>query len=85
MYYVIDTFNSRKISRHRSVEAAVLSKNKVSRSLKNGAYLPMVIAQDDPNGEGVRISACTFYGVGSLSPVSEDEIYRAELAIERNR
>ena len=41
MFCLFDTFNSREISRHRSLIACYRAKARIDRSMSNGSYLPM--------------------------------------------
>ena len=70
MYTLTDTFNKRKISSHRTVEAAVKAERKHLRAVKraNGrdSYLTYSITQDG-------------------KPVDRYEIEQAEYAIESGR
>lgn len=52
MYYLINTFNESDryhfgtvISTHRTPEAAQRAKDKISRSLEHGSYLPMEVVE----------------------------------------
>lgn len=72
MFHLIDTFNGRKISRHRTEAAAERAAAKVSRAIKRrspGSYLPTVIAEDYPDGPGIYLEPGRYFGVGELAPV----------------
>ena len=41
MYCLLNTFNNREISRHRSLIACYRAKARIDRSMRDGSYLPI--------------------------------------------
>lgn len=80
MYALIDTFNGRIISRHRTIDAAQRANDRLQRMLNRssrGSYLPTVIAEEVKDGDapGVRLhSGTAHYGVGRLRPVGHEQL-----------
>lgn len=77
MYVLVDTFNGRTVSRHRSYAAAERAGDVLARRVRQangaGSYLPTRIAAEtapsDPagrHGEGVCLGPNTYYGAGRL-------------------
>jgi endo-1,4-beta-mannosidase len=64
MFVLYDTFNSRIVSRHRSIEAATLANKKLQREIKrnNGqsSYLPTTIKRID-SGELVDLTDSEYH------------------------
>lgn len=77
MYVLVDTFNGRTYSTHRSLRTALAAQRKLGKDIKRklgqGSYLPTEIAVTDPQGPGVRVGSNTYYGVGRLRPMNEQE------------
>ena len=72
MISLIDTFNGRTVSRHRSIEAAHRADVRLQRALRKGGspgYLPTAFAFDKVGGPGIWMGPNTYYGVGRLAPV----------------